>query len=427
MVLNRASNSFLGNIASWVFVLLCFGYPMPAILSVFLGVPSTPINIIYRSICLALSLGVIVFLLLSNQQKISKASMPLLLFLFIYLFRIIWDTTIVKVKLNYGLLEVYSFYIGCIIIPIVTVLLSFKYINLKKTVLRIFYILCIDNILLLFCYLSQNGWIISPKLLLSRAVIFFGNAEVVNSIGYGIYGACLLLFCSCVLLNYKNEFSKKILWAIRFFLVLGFTNLIISSSRGPILFSITTLMILFTIHHIKVRKTSKYYSKILSLLLIITAITAISAVYLNVNNIQIGIFSRFNEMKENVRLGKSEERVELFSEAFSMFKSSPIIGKRFVTESIAYGGSYPHNVFLEVLMSLGLVGMFLYLIILYYLYKTILAKKDSKFFMIFICLFIFFFGMTQVSGSLFYSVENWNLMAALFAISNENYIRIVQS
>jgi O-antigen ligase len=124
-------------------------------------------------------------------------------------------------------------------------------------------------------------------------------------------------------------------------------------------------------------------------------------------------------MKENSQTGKKETRVDLYSEAFEMFKSSPIIGKRFVTESKYSGGAYPHNIFLEIMMALGLLGLFFFIIIMYNLYKKISSlRRESAYYLFFFCLLVFFFWMAQVTGSLFNNFELWILSATMFSLKN---------
>ncbi|MDR2036299.1 MAG: O-antigen ligase family protein [Bacteroidales bacterium] len=285
--------------------------------------------------------------------------------------------------------------------------------------MRCFYLLIIVNILILLCYFYQNNWSFSSGFFIRRAGLLYKDLDILNPISFGIYGGCLFLSCFCVLVKYKHLFPRLIINAAWFFLIIGLFNLIISTSRGPILSTILTTMVIAFITYSDSKKTFNFYNKILTILFIIFISGTLVLSYISVNNIEIGIFNRFKLMKENSQTGKKETRVDLYSEAFEMFKSSPIIGKRFVTESKYSGGAYPHNIFLEIMMALGLLGLFFFIIIMYNLYKKISSlRRESAYYLFFFCLLVFFFWMAQVTGSLFNNFELWILSATMFSLKN---------
>jgi O-antigen ligase len=125
-------------------------------------------------------------------------------------------------------------------------------------------------------------------------------------------------------------------------------------------------------------------------------------------------------MQKNMQTGKGETRTFIYQKGFDMFKSHPFIGKQIFLD-IDGKVYYPHNLFLEILMSLGLLGFSLYLYILFALYRKLRLLKGTSVY--FILLFIFFFGMAQVSGNLFSNVELWNIMAVLFTLKSDITIK----
>ncbi|CDQ17937.1 O-antigen ligase family protein [Halobacillus karajensis] len=77
----------------------------------------------------------------------------------------------------------------------------------------------------------------------------------------------------------------------------------------------------------------------------------------------------------------STARVERFQEAFSMWGDNPIFGHGIGSFPLFYNGmdirDYPHNIFLEVLAELGIIG-FLVLIVLFAIsFFSVLKYKDS--------------------------------------------------
>jgi len=416
MIEKLISKTFLGTLSSWVFALLCFAYPISAIISSILGVSSTPINIIYRAINLTFSLYIIVVSVILYRCTISKYAVPMLIFLVLYLCRIVWDTSFADVNAETTPIEIYSFYIGSIIIPIIAILLTFKYVDTRKTVLRVFYTLILGNLLLFYFFMSQNGWTISPSMLLSRAEVKGADDEslIVNPISFGLYGGYLVLLCLSLLLLCQKKFSATVLNFAGIFLFLGLFNLIIASSRGPFLFSFFGILVILRIHFVYVKKTYMYYGRVIIILILVSTSIGVAYRQMIANDIEIGIFERLVNMKESLENGEKEERQELYIEAFEMFKSSPIIGKQFVLEST---GAYPHNVILEVLMSTGMIGLFFYILSLGVIcVKLISFRGASVYYAVFISLIILSIGISLSTGNLYQSVDNWNLMAALIAL-----------
>jgi O-antigen ligase len=55
--------------------------------------------------------------------------------------------------------------------------------------------------------------------------------------------------------------------------------------------------------------------------------------------------------------GDSSGRGELYQQGIKIFSENPIFGGRI----LYFDGMYPHNIFLEILMATGIVGLILYL------------------------------------------------------------------
>lgn len=407
----------LGFITSWVFVLICFAYPISAVLSNLIGVPSTPVNAFYRAIIMLSSIYVIIVAASFNYMTVNNHAMPLIIFLLLYLIRILWDLLVAGVQSDEAIFTIFSYYLGSVIFPVFAILVAFKFINIRNTILRALYILLISNVLLLFSYLSQNGWEISPSMLISRAEILGleDGLPIVNPISFGLYGGYLMLFCLAVLLFCRNEFSEKVIMTVKVGLLIGLINLIIGSSRGPFLFSFLGILAIFRVHFSYVTLKFSYYLKIIGAFSGVLVLILFGINYMSDNNIELGIFERLISMKENMEGGEKETRQELYAEAFELFKSSPVVGKQFVLQTT---GSYPHNAVFEILMSMGMVGLFLYIATVFnLLLKIISFKKYVSYFSILIGLVVLSIGISLTSGNLYQSVDNWNLIAAIIAFS----------
>jgi hypothetical protein len=413
------AKKFLGAMTALMFVLLCFAYPISAITSNILGLSSTLVNATYRAFNLLIALYVILVLFLTHFNKITinKFSIPLLCFFLFYFLRIFWDTIIISVTTEHSLIEIYSFYIGSIILPVVAILLAFKFADLKKTFMLMFYVLGLTNILMIFFYFSQSGWTISPEILMKRAELKGKNEEllIVNPISFGLYGGYLVLLCISFLMILKDSISKKFIFLICFFVFIGFSNLILSTSRGPFLFTFLGIVLISFFHFSYARISLKYALNFLKIFIFL----AFLFIFLRVSSegIEIGIIERMINTKENIESGEKESRNELFIEGISMFKKSPIWGEKIVLNSTS---SYPHNAIAEVLMATGLIGFILYLLIIFNLFvKFITFKMYNKYFVVIFSLFVLSYGISLTTGNLYQSVDNWNLIAVLLCFSNK--------
>lgn len=407
------SPSFLGKITSLMFVLLCFAYPISAVSSLIIGIPSTIVNIGYRAFVLFIAFYVILVSGSFYRPFISKGAIPLLFFLFFYFCRIIWDTLLLQINTFHTLIEIYSFYLGGIFFPVLAIILAFKYINPQKVYFQILVVLVLTNSLMLFYFLFQKGFVISAEMFLFRADIKGADEEVsiLNPISFGLYGGYLMLTCSWTLLMIKNNFSKIVVKLFYLLLILGLINLILSASRGPFIFTLIAFFFMLYVHFSKVKFSVKYSFKLLSISLILVVFFFVLFQYFNKEGIDFAVFDRLFSTVENVQSGEKEERNYFFTEAINMFLDSPVIGNQFVLKST---GGFPHNMILEVLMATGLIGFLLYfLTILKLVINISVLKKYSQYYSLIIGLFVLSIGMSFTSGNLYQNIDVFNLIAVL--------------
>ncbi|MNK10377.1 O-Antigen ligase [compost metagenome] len=414
----KLSKEKIGDIVIYIIVLLCFAYPISAIASVILSLPSTPVNMTYRAVCLLLSVIVISYMMIIREIRIKKSILPLLAFLFIYLIRLIVDTYIRSVSYYDKLIDIYGYYLGSIVIPILAIAFAFKYSNQKKLVTLSLFTLLISNILLIYFYIRENGWGITPEMLMNRAEITTADSEgsVVNPISFSLYGGYLFLLSLTILFIKKPELPKILKYFSFFGLLLGCFNIILGSSRGPLIFCIVGLILILVLALSRIKLNFLNYAKIF---LISVGLFFIFSKLTDKVDIEFAAFDRLIRFSEDVKSGEKEERNLLFDEAWNMFTSSPMLGKKFALDST---GSYPHNIILEILMSLGLFGLFIYLIIILNTCISFLNlnKNRTHVFRI-VVLLILSVGISLTSGSIYQSVDNWNLIALTLAAHANPY------
>lgn len=414
---------FVGKLTSTMIVLLCFAYPISAILSIAIGVPSTYVNGTFRALILLVTILILIISAIKYKNiPISKYSISLFAFFFIYLLRLIWDLLVLSVYTEHTKYEIFYFYIGNILVPAIAVLMTFRFCDKREIVKYSFYVLLIDNILITFVYFFQNKWIFSPEILIKRAAIIGTSDDIfiINPISFGIYGGYLFLTSNSLILFLKELVPKPVIITG---LIFGFVNLILSTSRGPFLFTFIGLIVLVFLFLYFSKKTLGLWRKVFISLFITFITLFISISSINQNGVEIGIIQRALNSKENLQSGEKEERNELFAEGFNMFLENPLFGKKVVLDSTA---SYPHNVFIEILMSTGVLGFSFYIITLFCLFiKFLNINSYSNSFIFFLSVFILSYGISLTTGNLYQSVECWMLMILILTF-RENKSVIAQ-
>ncbi|WP_255261516.1 O-antigen ligase family protein [Bacillus pseudomycoides] len=116
---------------------------------------------------------------------------------------------------------------------------------------------------------------------------------------------------------------------------------------------------------------------------------------------------RFQVLLTDSGGGESAEgRTGRYDFAFKLFAENPIVGDGIGGFGYNYNDTdargYPHNIFLEIIAELGLVGLVLFLLLIFrciapYFYRS--GKDDSFSYSIFI-VFLFYFLNANISGDL---------------------------
>lgn len=208
------------------------------------------------------------------------------------------------------------------------------------------------------------------------------------------YGAALNL---SLLLPYYKLYAKKTVFTKVYLLLNAILSLIIfalGSTRGAFLaLVISVIFYLFTIKGSKL----KYF---LATLIFIPVFVYI----LNLTGSNL-----LDRTSNAVEGGDSSGRDELWIAAFNEFINNPILGGR-----IEVSGIYPHNIFLEVLMGMGIIGLFIFLFLIINSLKRIyLIKFDFK-------IFVYIIFINAICQHLFTGAL-WNSILLFAALGMMNF------
>ncbi len=402
-----ASEKVVGKVALWLVALLTFSYPISAAIPTLFHLPTTPVNIAFRALYVAMSLfliGASVF----KKQTYQFRWYNVLMFAFwiCYVIRMTYDFEISHV-VAYKIPKdtIYMFAIGNCVLPSFAMMSMSRYIDLAKLEKVTLGILIVSNILILVLLATQIG--LSLQMFIVRNLVRGSNeTSAINEITISFSGCQLIIMAlNKLLMGEKYSRIKRFLWILC--IVLGFFNLFAGGSRSPmilfVLMLIYTLGFYFYKHHRFKRFISNFKIFIACVVIVIIGLFA----SMMLKNVDFALLTRLQETAEDRQKGGKELRDFEQEAAWNDFLSSPIIGHQFVN---SYDKTYPHNTLLEALMALGILGGVLFFPFMgKFLHQLFtLPFKYASIFSFSTLVGLSFF-VSQFSGSLWSSVDFWAL------------------
>lgn len=414
------TNERRGFIITFLLHFLIFGYPIQTMIPFAFGIDSSVTNIGFRILFLIISLVLIIQSPKSSNDKINLGWLSFIIFWIIYGIRLVFDLEIQNlVFLEQSSFYVYSFAFGVCLIPSVAVYLNAHYIDHNTSLRMMFTVLFLSNLFLAYILLSSNNWSLS-QLLVSRIWVEIETngqtKSIVNPITIGFFGEVLAIV-SIYILAFSVFIENKLKIILILSTLLGIINLLIGASRGPVLFFLVLLVFIFYIVQRKKRRGGIISLKFL-FLSILVSLLVISIGIIAVNSEEIEIFNRITQTVESRETGGKEERDYEWESAWRQFKKNPILGDAFITD---YDHSYSHNLFLDVIMSTGFIGLFFFVRVLYAVLlvcRRIISNIEFQgSLLVYIIIFIAHFLSGMTSGGLFMSNGFWMLSALLLSIN----------
>lgn len=373
--------------AEWALIAILLGYPFSATLSILLGVSSTPISITYRAGYLFMALVIILIELLVQlleEKRYSVYLLPLTLFWIAYIIRMYHDFFIVGFSKGYAskgfnFFFQYGFlgsFLPAFAMCLVVNKIDFQRVFKNLRMLSVFVLACLFYVI----YIEFG---IGIEVFLMRFALG-GEEAIINPIILSQYGGFI-----AVLAFYSMCFNKTNLYDLGLW-ILGVILLILGSSRGPLIaFLGTHLLIIGYIIKIRFKSLKMWGYLLLALMLFIMGF--IYFVVPVLDNILL-----FNRVESSFNEGSGlDARTLQWTSAWNQFLDSPIFGDLIVERAINF---YPHNLVLEVLMSLGLIGGFIFLVLLWkFLRNYFLIKDIYKRFIFYIMIVHFLYAMFSLS------------------------------
>lgn len=213
-------------------------------------------------------------------------------------------------------------------------------------------------------------------------------------------------------LNYKKLFFNALLSKVMLILIIlsvGFI-LIVSTKRGPILWSIVNIFICYMI-------LKKYHLKYMLSVFVSVFVIALNYEYI-FRIIEPFAPKTVERMEKTITEGDTSGRINSASGqsawplAIKQFSSSPVYGSYFRLYNVRgyFRGHYPHNLFLEILITMGIIGIIPFVMLTWIAFRNmIFAIKDvgSENAIAFAALFLACFLERQSTGSIVFDTSFW--------------------
>jgi len=231
-----------------------------------------------------------------------------------------------------------------------------------------------------------------------------------SHVGFGRYMGFVFLV-SLINLMYFGFFKKYS--ADKVFLIVSFAGLALSGLRGAVTSSLVIAVILI-FYTIRKKNISKSFSRNVSLLKLFSVLAGgllllTGIVYFN-NSFHI-LFSRFIQMfnvfdVKNLTDGAIQTRLHIYGTSFDIFKQNIFFGRglgSYFDESLfiyTKGLKYPHNIFIEYGIELGIAGLIFIFSLLFIIYKAALKVNIllSFIFLYFLLLAMFSYSIPFQTG-----------------------------
>lgn len=327
----------------------------------FIGSRIDNITELYRLFVLVVSFFLLTYLLIRKRITYNIQLVFFAVFWILYSIRIIYDLLIIQVPIysdnsRYFYLQ-YTF--GVILIPTITTILLNKNYNLdyKKIYNVVFLLLFFTLLITVYKRMSNIEIIDRSSKILNIGIIEFGH-----------YGCTLILLAIYGLIKNRLNILTVLFYLVA--IILGFSAMIISASKGPLISLLVSLFLFLFL--------SFNFKKYIIIVFILLLILYFFGFYF------IDVFSEFFDSNFLVRIlqsidsGGDEARDLLRSAAIEEFINNPIFGNSMFIQKSGLEGSYPHNLFVEAFMATGIIGglFFVILIVLIFLKSFEVIKNN---------------------------------------------------
>ena len=357
-------------------------------------------------------LALIIFCFLSLYTLPYKGQRPLnrirtldilvVLFIVLYGLKLIYNIYVEQIEqttFNNRITFAVYFLLLCILPYMICRRIHWEDIDIKKLLWFLFFVL-LAGLVISYRQISQM-LLMGENAYESR----FNANDLLDTIGYGHMALSFILVCFSLSCMYKEAWRYAFIIPILF----GILSMGLANSRSPFV----ALMAILSIYAIVKLNAKILLSVILICVLFILNINSINLLFKEQFN--SSFIERFLTIFE-FSMQNSSGRDAFYKEGMDMFLQYPVFGRAILLIGELKGG-YVHNLFLEVLMSTGMIGCLFFLTINIKIIQSVfyLIKHNSQY-LFFALIFIQFFIMLQFSRTLIVVPQYWMALSSVFTI-----------
>ena len=340
-----------------------FGFPLMSFFPVFLGVESKPISLSMRAVVVFVSL----YILFPIRKKVlfNQYFILFLIFWFLYTLRIAYTymatNEIVFFMSNF---QFSAFAYGACFLPSIALYSGlqnqeWEANNIFNLTFMVIFIATISSIYLSFKMGLEQSESVGRM-----------STSVLNPITLGHTGVSLLLMSLYHLISKRQVKESNIRYILG--VLVGILATLSAASKGPMVAFILVLF-LYAIFTLKPRKVlTFFYFGVIASLFIWQSLDFLEEKF------GLNAFKRFEGLlgaADGKKDMSTDSRVHHIHDAWDQFLFSPLFGSGIVEKNSGY---YPHNVYLESFMSIGLIGGLIFVfLVLSMVYKSIYLLKNN--------------------------------------------------
>lgn len=284
----------------------------------------------------------------------------------------------------------------------------------NENIFRILVMILLPSVALLYINYSKIDFksitnyclFILCGLLVVNYIYGFIKLDHIFSTYYIMYGhiGCSLFIVSLFLLLFCKKDYKT--YFLLFCIFLGFFNVIQSMARSPLI-----AVFVCSFYMVLLKGNKKYLLYAITLILLFIGLVFLHEQYGN------GQITSFNRMYKWLAQGDTSSRGPLYSKAIDIFNVNPFIGGRILFKD----GVHPHNIFLELLMATGILGLIIYFLKFLPVFQNASLfwniKKSNIYYKLIFALFLQYFTLVQTSCNLFNIPEFLYFSSIIIGIS----------
>lgn len=385
MKLARRRLPDMSGAAGWALALALVGYPVAGLIGSALNWDSTLASIPFRLGVLALS-GVL-WARSPPLRTWARNSPWLMAFTLLYLLRLLWDFGVAGVP---GAGEAFVFYCIAVLVPAAPLGLTAGQLREEQAAQAIALtggLVCVMAVSMYFMEWGMDRSLTEQ----TRRLSF----EAVNPITLGHVAVTTIIAALAILHRGPRGLQRALAPVL---MVVALTCLVLAASRAP-------LLVLGVCGLTYAVSAGSWRTR---LVLLGSALLIGLAAFISTGG-ESELFVRFADIEED---DSSIQRLLLQANAITQFLGNPLLGSAFTELEFL---EYPHNLFIETGMALGVVGLVVMLMLIYLAGVQFVRSLRAGKVLVPLLLLQYFLAI-QFSGSLWGSTSFWALMAVVLGL-----------